>query len=229
MGPNAVRNFVAEALGVFVLVFVGVMAIYNIGAEPLGLIGVALAHGLAILVMVAALGHVSGAHFNPAITFGLLLGRHIDLPSAVLYWVAQLVGATLAALLVAGAIDTEAVVAGTPVLGEGVTVGIGILLEAVATFVLVFVVYGTAVDKQAPTSAYPFAIGLSITAGILAIGPLTGGALNPARGFGPALVGGDWSAVLVWTIGPLLGGAAAWAVHQYVMETGKHRKDPVDA
>lgn len=228
MGQNAARNFVAEALGVFVLVFAGVMAIYNLGAAEGGLIGIALAHGLAIAVMVAALGHISGGHFNPAVTLGLLLGRHISVPDAVLYWVAQLLGGTVAALLVAGALDTEAVAGGTPVLADGVAVWAGILLELVATFVLVFVVYGTAVDKGAPASVYPFAIGLSITVGILAIGPFTGAALNPARGFGPALVGGDWGGLATWLIGPLLGGALAWAVHQFVIGTGKRLTEPVD-
>lgn len=228
MPPLAVRNFVAEALGVFVLVFAGVLAIYNLASAESGLLGIALAHGLAIMVMVAALGHVSGGHFNPAITLGLLLGRHIDLPGAVLYWVAQLLGGTVAALLIAGAFDTAVVAGGTPVLAEGVAIWAGILLEAVATFVLVFVVYGTAVDKGAPASVYPVAIGLSITAGILAIGPFTGAALNPARGFGPALVSGEWGGLATWLIGPLVGGLLAWAVHEYVIGTGKRLAEPVD-
>jgi MIP family channel proteins len=228
MPPYAVRNFVAEALGVFTLVFIGIMAIYNLAEVPGGLVGIGFAHGLAIAIMVAALGHVSGGHFNPAITLGLLLGRHIDLPSAVLYWVAQLLGGTVAAVLVAGALDSAAVAGGTPVLADGVAVWAGILLELVATFFLVFVVYGTAVDKGAPASVYPFAIGLSIAIGIIAIGPFTGGALNPARGFGPALVSGEWGGLVTWLVGPLLGGVLAWAVHQFVIAPGKRLAEPVD-
>jgi glycerol uptake facilitator-like aquaporin len=93
----------------------------------------------------------------------------------------------------------------------------GIVLELVATFFLVLVVYGTVVDRRAPVSVYPFAIGLTITAGIFAIGAWTGGALNPARGFGPALVGGEWGGTVAWLFGPLLGGIAAWALHAYVL------------
>jgi MIP family channel proteins len=178
-----------------------------------------LAHGLAIGVMVAALGHVSGGHFNPAITLGLLLGRKIDAPMAGVYWAAQLLGGVLAAVVVALTAPTgrEAVAIGTPVLADDVNVLVGIVLEMIATFFLVLVVYGTVVDRRAPASVYPFAIGLTITIGILAIGAYTGGALNPARGFGPALVSGEWGGTLAWLIGPLLGGVAAWALHTYVL------------
>jgi MIP family channel proteins len=209
-----VRNAVAEAIGVFALCFIGILAIdaMQVGA----LTGVALAHGLAIAVMVAALGHVSGGHFNPAVTLGLLVGRRIDPIIAAVYWAAQLVGGLLAALAVAGLESRAVVAAGTPALSVGVGALEGILLEAVATFFLVLVVLGTAVDQRAPRSVYPFAIGLTITAGILAIGPQTGGALNPARGFGPALVGGEWSAWAAWLIGPLVGGVVAALVHDLV-------------
>jgi MIP family channel proteins len=208
-----IRNAVAEALGVFALCFIGIMAI----TSAADLTGIALAHGLAIGVMVAALGHVSGGHFNPAITLGLLLGRKIDLPMAGVYWVAQLLGGVIAAVVVALTDRGEAVANGTPTLAPDVNVFVGIVLEMVATFFLVLVVFGTVVDRRAPASVYPFAIGLTITAGILAIGAFTGGALNPARGFGPALVGGEWGGTLAWLFGPLLGGVAAWALHTYVL------------
>jgi MIP family channel proteins len=209
-------RFVAEAIGVFMLCFVGILAILNLGGQQGGLTGIALAHGLAILVMVAALGHVSGGHFNPAITLGLLLGRQIDPLPAVGYWISQLLGGLLAALVIGSAYGTEVVAGGTPALARPVAVGEGILLEAVATFFLVLVVFGTAVDKRAPASVYPIGIGLTITAGILAIGPSTGAALNPARWFGPAVVSGQYDNALVWVVGPLLGGVAAWLVHDFV-------------
>jgi MIP family channel proteins len=208
------RNAVAEAIGVFALCFVGILAISAVQSG--GLTGIALAHGLAIAVMVGALGHVSGGHFNPAVTLGLLIGRRINPVTAAWYWLAQLAGGLLAALLLAGLASRGVVAAGTPTLASGVGVGRGILYEAVATFFLALVVFGTAVDRRAPGSVYPFAIGLTITAGILAIGPLTGGALNPARGFGPALVGGEWGGWAAWLIGPLAGGALAALVHDYV-------------
>jgi MIP family channel proteins len=210
-------NLVAEAIGVFMLCFVGILAIANLGDQESGLIGVAFAHGLAILVMIAALGHVSGGHFNPAVTLGLLLGKQINAGLAAMYWVAQLLGGLLAAAAIAAFFDTEVVAGGTPALGDGVGVGAGIVLEAIATFFLVLVVFGTAVDERAPRSVYPIGIGLSITAGILAIGPFTGAALNPARWFGPAVIAGDLSDAVVWIVGPLLGGVAAWLVHDYVM------------
>jgi MIP family channel proteins len=214
MPDTWIRNAVAEAIGIFTLVFVGVLAIAN----QVDLTGAALAQGLAIAVMVAALGHVSGGHFNPAITLGLFLGRKIDLPMAIVYWVAQLLGGLVAALVVAFATSTDVVEIGTPTLGDDIGVGWGIVLEIVATFFLVLVVFGTVVDRRAPASVYPFAIGLTITAAILAIGPYTGGALNPARAFGPALVGGEWGGVAAWLIGPLIGGVLAWALHEYVLE-----------
>jgi len=105
MPDTWIRNAVAEAIGIFTLVFVGVLAIAN----EVDLTGAALAQGLAIAVMVAALGHVSGGHFNPAITLGLFLGRKIDLPMAIVYWVAQLLGGLLAALVVALATSTDVV------------------------------------------------------------------------------------------------------------------------
>ncbi|HET6921278.1 MAG TPA: aquaporin [Jiangellaceae bacterium] len=213
MPDTWIRNAVAEALGVFALCFIGIMAIN--GANDLT--GIALAQGLAIGVMVAALGHVSGGHFNPAVTLGLLLGRKIDAPMAGVYWAAQLLGGVIAAVVVALTVSRDAVAFGTPTLADDVNVFVGIVLEMIGTFFLVLVVYGTVVDRRAPASVYPFAIGLTVTIGILALGAFTGGALNPARGFGPALVGGEWGGTLAWLLGPLFGGVAAWALHTYVL------------
>lgn len=211
------RHAIAEAVGVFTLCFAGILAINNLGPTALSLIGVAFAHGLAILVMVGALGHVSGAHFNPAVTLGLFLAKKVDGVTAGVYVGAQLLGGTLAALLLAVIESVALVGQGTPTLAAGVSVWAGISLEAVATFFLVFVVFGTAVNEKAPTSVYPIAIGLSIVVGILAIGPFTGAALNPARGFGPALVSGEWGGLWAWLIGPLIGGALAYVMHEKVI------------
>lgn len=213
MPATWLRNAVAEAIGTFALVFIGLLAVAS-GAD---LTGVALAQGLIILVFVAALGHVSGGHFNPAITLGMFLAKKIDLRGAGVYWAAQLIAGLLAALVVLLGTDQETVAAGTPFIADGTGVFWAIVLETVATFFLVLVVFGTVVDQRAPLSAYPFAIGLAITAGIIAIGPFTGGALNPARGFGPALVGAEWGGTAAWLIGPLAGGALAWLVFEYVI------------
>jgi MIP family channel proteins len=214
MPPTWVPNAVAEAIGAFTLCFAGILVI-NSGAADLT--GVALAQGLAIAVMVAALGHVSGGHFNPAVTLAFLLGRRIDPVMAAIYWAAQFVGGLVAAVLVAWTVGRGAVGTGTPILAGDVNALVGIVLEAIATFLLVLVIFGTVVDRRAPATVYPLAIGLTFAVGIYAVGPFSGGALNPARGFGPALVGGEWGGVAAWLIGPLLGGVLAWAVYEYVL------------
>lgn len=214
MPDRWMRNAVAEAIGAFALVFVGVLVVTSSNG---GLTSIALAHGLTIAVAVAALAHVSGGHFNPAVTLAMYLSKSIDLRGALTYWAAQLIGGLAAALVVLLATDRSVVAMGAPALGEGIGAGWAIVLEAIATFVLVLVVYGTVVDSRAPYSAYPFAIGFAVTVGIFAIGPMTGAALNPARAFGPALVGGEWGATAAWLIGPLLGAVLAWAVYEYVI------------
>jgi len=203
---------VAEAIGTFTLIFIGIGAIK---AGP-GLLGVALAHGLAIAVMVSATGAISGGHLNPAVTFGLLCGGKIDFKGAVMYWASQLIGATLAAFVCLMLFSRGVVVDGTPQLAPGTSPMAGIVIEAIVTFFLVFVVYGTAVDPRAPKIG-GLAIGLTVTIGILFAGPLTGGALNPARVFGPALAVSFWDAHYVYWIGPMLGGAAAGIVYKSIL------------
>ena len=206
---NKLSKCIAEAIGTFALIFIGIGAIK---AEP-GLLGVALAHGLTIAVMVSATGHISGGHLNPAVTLGALVGGKIDFKGAASYWVSQLVGATMAAFVCLGLFSKEVVIAGTPQLGPATSPMAGIVIEAITTFFLVFVVYGTAIDPRAPKIG-GIAIGLTITLGILFAGPLTGGAINPARVFGPALAVSFWDAHYVYWIGPLLGGALAGYVYK---------------
>ncbi|HEX7118166.1 MAG TPA: aquaporin [Longimicrobiales bacterium] len=217
------QRALAEFIGTFALIFIGVLAITtgDVAGLPEGtvaLVTVAFAHGLVIAVMVAALAAVSGGHFNPAITLGFVVTGRMDAVTGAIYWLAQLVGASIAGFLLAFVIGGDAVAAGTPALAPTIPAGAGIVLEAVCTFFLVFVVFGTAVDKRAPTSLFPFAIGLTIALDIMAIGPLTGGAVNPARAFGPALASGAWGDHLVYWIGPLIGGAVAgWVMHFALM------------
>lgn len=208
------RALVAEAIGTFALTFIGILSLSNelIAGSPMmpaSLALVAFAHGLTIAVMVAALGMHSGGHFNPAITIGFVIAKRMRMKDGALYWAAQLVGAMIAALLILWTTDVSAIMRGSPAVAENIGVGLAVILEAVATFFLVLVVFGTAVDDRAPKSVFPFAIGLTITIGIMALGPLTGGALNPARAFGPALASGDWHNHWVYWVGPLLGGALA--------------------
>jgi len=213
------RRGVAEFIGAFTLIFIGAGAAVAANAShDTTLIGVAVANGVAIAVMVSSLGHISGGHFNPAITFGFLITRRIKPALALLYWVAQFGGAALAALLVRNLLpraSSEAVNLGVPALGHGVDASSGFLLEAIFTFFLVWVVFATAVDPRGTfKSIAGLAIGLTITIDVLFGGPFTGAAMNPARAFGPQLVGDHWSHAWVWYAGPVLGGVVAAAMYE---------------
>ena len=212
---NTPQKLVAEFIGTFTLIFAGVGAICanQLAGGGSGLVGVALAHGLAIAVMIAAVGHVSGAHFNPAVTVAFWVTKKMGTIEAVGFWVAQLAGAASAAFLLTVFFPPEVwhrVSLGTPALAADVTPTLGILIEAVMTFLLVFVIFGTAADKNSAFGKLaPFAIGLTISMDILLGGVLTGAAMNPARAFGPALVSHAWANHGVYWVGPLAGGLAA--------------------
>ena len=220
MSPKLLQQGVAEFIGTFALIFIGVGVIANHSnlTGNAGLLAVALAHGFTIAVMVSATGGISGGHLNPAVTLGVWVGRKIDGRGAVAYWISQLAGAVAAAAIVGALLQgpdmsgKELVFKGTPALGKGATGLQSIGIEAVLTFFLVFVVYGSAVDVRAPKIG-GLAIGLTITLDILFGGPFTGAAMNPARTFGPALIGGQWDHHYVYWIGPLLGGALAGLVY----------------
>jgi aquaporin TIP len=218
---DALRRAVAEFIGAFTLIFIGAGAAVaaNQIHDPT-LIGVAIANGLAIGVMVSAMGHISGAHFNPAITFGFLITRRIKPALGVLYWVAQLAGAALAALLVHQLIPhatTEAVKLGVPAIGNGVDAASAFGLEAIMTFFLAWVVFASAVDERGTfKSIAGLAIGLTITIDVLFGGPFTGAAMNPARAFGPQLIGDYWSNAWVWYAGPIAGASVAALLYEFL-------------
>ncbi|MBN8548408.1 MAG: aquaporin [Deltaproteobacteria bacterium] len=200
-----------EFIGTFTLIFAGVSAI----CSNVGIVGIALAHGLALVVMISALGHISGGHFNPAVSLGAFLGGKLKSSELLPYIVAQLAGAFVGALAVKGIFAADIagpIHYGTPALATGVSMGTAILAEMIATFFLVTVVYGSAIDSRAPKCGGLF-IGLTVTLDILAIGSITGAAMNPARAFGPALAAGMWEFQAVYWIGPLLGGALAGLVY----------------
>lgn len=213
---------IAEAVGTFFFFFVGagsiVLGDYLVaaGGSGIGLLEVALAHGLALAVLASALGAISGAHFNPAVTLGVWIMGRIPAPRAVAYLVAQLLGAAAAgfALRWAFADVWQASAIGTPALGPGVSELSGVAIEAVLTALLVLVVIGTAVDARAPRLG-GLAIGLAVTADILVGGPLTGAAMNPARWFGPAVAAGAFDHWWVWWIGPLAGAVVAALVYRF--------------
>ncbi len=205
------RHFVAEFIGVFALVFIGGGAIMSAALANInGLLIAAMAHGLILALMVTATMRISG-HLNPAVTIGFLVTRRIGPVMAVIYLIAQLLGALVASYALKALYPLTAVAA-TRLGGQFVTGDVSTLqaiaLEAIATFFLVFVVFGTAVDPHAPKVG-GFAIGLTVAADILAIGSRTGGSMNPARSFGPAVVTGIFEGQMIYWIGPILGGIAA--------------------
>ncbi len=216
------KAFLAEFIGTFALVFVGVSAIVtnNLMEGGPGLISIALAHGLTLAVMISATAAISGGHINPAVTFGALITGKIDAVNGIGYIIAQCLGGIVAAALIkvvmpAGA--TFLVNMGTPELGTGVTLGIGLLMEIILTFFLVFVVFGTAMDRRAPKMGGLF-IGLTVTLDILIGGPITGAAMNPARHLGPALLGGGMENTWLYWVGPLIGGALAAMIYHHALE-----------
>jgi MIP family channel proteins len=217
------QKLVAEFIGTFILIFVGAGSICTDqfiragGGAGIGLLGIAVAHGLAIACAVSAIGHISGGHINPAVTIAFWATKKMSTFETLAYWFAQLGGGIVAAFLLRVTIPEEvwrAVALGTPALARDFTVANGIILEAVMTFFLVFVVFATAVDERAAFGKLAgFAIGLTVTIDILVGGPFTGAAMNPARALGPALAARSWAHHPVYWVGPLLGGVLAGALY----------------
>ena len=213
------RDFVAEFIGTFALVFIGAgTGVVGLG----GLLGVALAHGFVVAVFVYSYGHISGAHINPAVTFGLALNNTIKWGEAVFYWIAQFVGASVAAFVLT--VIVESVNLGG--IQGGATVGtltepapyIALIVEIILTFFLVNTILHTAVAGKGGALA-GLAIGLTLVFAILAGGPMTGASLNPARTFGPALFTGSFKDPMTYVIyfaGPLIGASLAVAVFKFL-------------
>jgi MIP family channel proteins len=236
---DAVRHFAAEFVGTFALVFVGgaaIMVTWGPNA-PGGLIEVAFAHGLILAVMVTALMRISG-HFNPAVTLGFLVTRRIEPMMAGLYMASQLLGAMAAAYALRATVPASLFAAtrgGGQAISLDITGAQAVGLEAIATFFLVMAVFGTAVDPKAPKVG-GLAIGLTVTAAILAIGPFTGASLNPARSFGPAVASGVWEAQLIFWGGPIIGAVVAALLYEFLflrtppepVDHGAVRPEPVD-
>ncbi|MFA7277387.1 MAG: MIP family channel protein [Candidatus Gracilibacteria bacterium] len=214
------KKYVAELLGTFMLIFAGAGSImaYEANGIPETL-GVAIAHGLAIMIGVYAFGGISGAHMNPAVTIGLWVGKKIRTNDVPGYILAQLVGASLAALILKLMfIDTLAATLGIPALGPGVSPLSGVIAEAVMTFLLVWTVYAVAVDGENKTGNMAgLVIGGVIALDIMVGGALTGGAMNPARWFGPALISNTWSHWYVYLAGPLVGSLLAATTSLFFM------------
>jgi aquaporin Z len=214
---DAWRYFLAEFIGTFALVFIGGGTIIT---SPLlqvqaAVVNIAFAHGLILAVLITATMRISG-HFNPAVTAGVLIAKRIDPMKAVVFWIAQFTGAIVAAYALK-ALYPASIVSVTRLGGQSISADINmiqaIVLEAIATFFAVFTVFGTAIDPRGPKVG-GFAIGLAFTCGILAIGPLTGGSMNPARSFGPAVVTHIFEGQTAYWVGPLLGGCLAGFLYE---------------
>ncbi|MEX0991832.1 MAG: MIP/aquaporin family protein [Actinomycetota bacterium] len=215
------RAWIAEFITTFCLIFIGagavVMAANDLSGA--GLVAVALAHGIALAVLVSITAQISGGHVNPAVTISLWVTGKVESTRAMCYIAAQMAGAVFGALALSLVVPKtlwEEAMLGTPQLNRVLGVGAmqGVATEAILTFFLVFAVFGTAVDPRGAFSKLAgFSIGLVLTFDILMGGPMTGAAMNPARWFGPAIVSGTWSDWWIYLIGPVAGGVAAALVY----------------
>ncbi|KAG6779963.1 hypothetical protein NC652_012121 [Populus alba x Populus x berolinensis] len=220
---NAFKAALAEFISTLIFVFAGqgsTMAYNkltsNAPTSPAGLIAVALAHAFGLFVGVAVSANISGGHVNPAVTFGAFIGGNISLLRGILYWIAQLLGSTVACLLLK--YTTHHMTVSVFTLSPGVTVWNAFVFEIVMTFALVYTVYATAIDpKKGDVGVIaPLAIGFVLGANILAGGAFEGAALNPAVPFGPALVSWNWYHHWVYWAGPLIGGGLAGIVYELI-------------
>jgi len=235
MDYDPLRRGFAEFVGTFALIFVGAGTIMTLTTvlEPaingpqaqgvyngLTLVSVAFAHGLVIAVMASAVGHISGGHFNPAVTLGFVVTRRIALSLAVVYWSMQFLGATAAAALLRWFYSENVrnlTNLGAPGVGGGISVWQALVIEAVLTFFLVWVIFATAADPGGTfKSIAGLAIGLTITLDIFIGGPLTGAAMNPARAFGPELISRHWTDAWIWYAGPAAGAVLAALAYEWL-------------
>ncbi len=209
------QQYMAEFISTFSLIFIGAGAVAaNNVYGNVGLTGIAFAHGLVLMAMIYATGHISGAHVNPAVTFAMWITRRIKTLQALLYIVFQLAGASVAGFLLGIIFNvTNSGNLGVTSLASGISLINGIIIEAVLTFFLVFTIFGVAVDKRANSNA-GIAIGLVLAFDILMGGNMTGAAMNPARAFGPAIASGFWQNHVVYWIGPLIGASVAALLYQ---------------
>jgi aquaporin NIP len=208
------RLLAAEFVGTFALVFAGCGAVMvDAKTGALGQVGVALTFGLVIMAMVYAVGHVSGAHLNPAVTFAFALTRHFPPRRALGYWSAQLLGALTAAAILRGSLGNIAALGATRPSGSQ---GQSFLWELVLTFFLMFVIMAVATDTRAAGEAAAIAIGGTVGLGAMYGGPVSGASMNPARSIGPALVSGDLHALWLYILAPILGAALGAVAYQLI-------------
>jgi len=208
------RALAAEFVGTFALVFAGCGAVMvDAKTHALGHVGVALSFGLVIMVMIYAVGHISGAHFNPAVTFAFALSRHFPWPRAVGYWTAQFLGALTAAALLRGSLGDIADVGATLPSGSQ---GQSFLWELLLSFFLMFVIMAVATDTRAVGEAAAIAIGGTIALDAMFGGPISGASMNPIRSLAPALVSGNLHALWLYILAPILGTSLGALTYQFI-------------
>ena len=216
--PPLSRRACAEALAAFALVFCvgGAAAAEASGLEDLGLPAQAAVSGLAIMVLVYAVGHLSGAHINPAVTIAFVLTRHFPGRDALAYVGAQLAGAALAGALLLAVWPSAPGDLGANGIGSGVSAGSALVVETVLSALLMFVIVAVATDTRAVGPAAAIAIGGTVLLDILVGGGVSGASMNPARSFGPALASGAWNHFWIYVIGPVVGASLGALAYQFV-------------
>jgi aquaporin NIP len=208
------RRLTAEFVGTFALVFAGCGAVMvDAKTHTLGHVGVAISFGLVIMAMIYAVGHISGAHFNPAVSFAFALSRHFPWPRLLGYWIAQLAGALAAAAILRGSLGDVAHIGATLPSGSQ---GQSFLWELLLTFFLMFVIMAVATDTRAVGEAAAIAIGGTVGLDAMFGGPISGASMNPARSIGPAIVSGDLHALWLYIVAPLGGAALGALIYQFV-------------
>jgi len=221
------QKYLAEALGTFTLVGIGSFAIVSAGGavETAGVIAIALGFGLALLVGLYAFGEISGGHFNPAVSLGVFLDRRLSMEDLIGYWVSQFVGAIAASVVVLIAYDDETVAATTTQASDNWA---AIVVEVIMTALFVAVILQvTRSDRYGPTAF--LAIPLTLLAIHVAIIPISGSSVNPARSFGPALVGTDFNDYWIYLVGPMIGAVLGWIAFAIVQKGDTNLRDDFEA
>ncbi|PHT47324.1 Aquaporin TIP2-3 [Capsicum baccatum] len=226
---GSLKAYLAEFISTLLFVFAGVGSAIaynkltvNAALDPAGLVAIAVCHGFALFVSVSIAANISGGHVNPAVTFGLALGGQITLLTGLFYTIAQLLGSIVACILL------KFVTGGLAIPTHGVAAGVGaiegVVMEIIVTFALVYTVYATAADpkKGSLGTIAPIAIGFIVGANILAAGPFSGGSMNPARSFGPAVAAGNFVGHWIYWVGPLVGGGLAGLIYSNVFMNQEH-------
>ena len=220
MQTDITKRLAAEVIGTFGFFFIGftgIAALWTQGPGAIQNIGIAVGFGFGLGLMIFAFGHLSGGHFNPAVSAGLAAGGKFPTSEVVPYWVAQLAGGLIAAIAVRVIFSSQVEDKLVNAPGVGISDGKALVMEAIFTFLFVLVIATVATDERAPWNGVfaPFAIGLFIFTAATVCGPISGGSFNPARSIAPAIIGTEFGDLWIYIVGPLVGGVLGGLVHAY--------------